>query len=208
MKSARSAMRDASTIMLFSARAPAAQLESLRWTRHAVGFYVSSSPVRVSGDEQGGMAVRKLVCAALVSFTSAGVVALAQDVGTDARTKTRITVEDGKDVTVTGCIGRTADGNFTLTHGAGKDGVLGSYVLVADDGELDDLKDHVGHRVEIKGKAADQGDGRLQIKSETEVRTHEGDRKKRASTTNVEGDLNGLPYLGVKSVRMLASVCP
>ena len=95
-----------------------------------------------------------------------------------------------------------------LTNGTGKDGVEGSYMLVANGDELDDIKDHVGHRVEVKGKAADRGDGRLKIESESEVRTSEGDRRKRESTTNVEGDLAGLPYLGVKAVRMLASVCP
>ena len=152
--------------------------------------------------------MRNFVCATLVSVLSGGVVAFAQDVVQDARSKTRITVEEGKDVTVTGCVARTAEGNLTLTHGAGKDGGVGVYLLLAEGGALDDLKDHVNHRVEIKGKAADRGDGRLKIKSESEVRTSEGERKKRESTTNVEGDLGGLPYLGVKSVRMLATVCP
>lgn len=152
--------------------------------------------------------MRNLGCALLVSLFAAGSTGLAQDAVTDSRTKTKITVEDGKNVTVTGCIGRTPEGNFTLTHGAGKDGALNSYILLAEGESQDTLKDHVGHRVEIRGKAADQGDGRLQIKSESEVRTSEGDRKKRESTTKVRGDLEGLPYLGVKSVRMLASVCP
>ena len=151
--------------------------------------------------------MRKLVCAMLVSLFSAGA-ALAQDVVKDTKTKTKITVEDGKDITVTGCVTRSADGSLTLTQAAGKDGALGSYVLVADGDAQDELKDHVGHRVEIKGKAADKGDGKLKIKSESEVRSTAGERKKRESTTEVAGDLEGLPFLGVKSVRMLASVCP
>jgi hypothetical protein len=133
---------------------------------------------------------------------------MAQDAAKDTKTKTKITVEDGKDVTLTGCVARSHEGNFMLTNGTGKDGVEGSYMLVANGDELDDIKDHVGHRVEVKGKAADRGDGRLKIETESEVRNGEGDRKKRESTTSVEGDLVGLPYLGVKSVRMVASVCP
>jgi hypothetical protein len=152
--------------------------------------------------------VRNLVCAVLVSVVGAGAAAVAQDAGKDTKSKTRITVEDGKDVTLTGCVSRSHQGDFMLTHAAGKEGAEGGYLLVANGDELDDLKDHVGHRVEIKGKAADRGDGRLKIKTESEVRNTEGDRKKRESTTNVEGDLAGLPYLGVKSVRMLATVCP
>lgn len=148
--------------------------------------------------------MRHLRSAIVVCFLSAATAALAQDVS--EKTKTKITVEDGKDVTVTGCIRRTSEGNLTLVHGAGKDGPVGSYILVGDD--LDDLDDHVGHRVELKGTAVDQGDGRLKIKSASEVRTSGGDRKKRESTTSVEGNLEGLPYLGVKSVRMLANVCP
>jgi hypothetical protein len=152
--------------------------------------------------------VRNLVCAIVMSLVGSGAAALAQDQTTDAKTKTRITVEDGRAVMVTGCVDRTSEGTLILTHGAGKDGALNSYILVADGDDKGDLREHVGHRVEIKGKAADQGDGRLKIKTESEVRTSEGDRRKRESTTNVQGDLGGLPYLGVRSVRMLASVCP
>ena len=148
--------------------------------------------------------MRNLVCAVAVSVFAAGAVGLAQD----SKTKTKITVEDGKDVTVVGCVDRSSEGHFRLSHGANKEGTVGSYLLVASGDALDDLKDHLGHRVEIKGKAADKGDGRLKIKTESEVRTNDGDRKKRESTTSVEGALDGLPYLGVKSVRMLASVCP
>lgn len=109
---------------------------------------------------------------------------------------------------VTGCVARSSEGEFSLTHAAGKNGPLGSYVLVAEGGEKDALGDHVGHRVEIKGKAADRGDGEVTIKTQSEVRSGDGDKKKRESTTRVKGDLDGLPLLGVKSVRMLATVCP
>jgi hypothetical protein len=117
--------------------------------------------------------------------------------------KTTVIVEDGKEMTVTGCVTRAADGGYTLTHAAGKDGVVGGYILSrlgdGDDDALDKLKDHVGHRIEVKGKAADRGEGRLRI---------ETDNKRTETKSEVKGDLAGLPFLGVKSTRMLATVCP
>ena len=44
--------------------------------------------------------------------------------------------------------------------------------------------------------------------TETERRDTDGDKSKTTSKAEVKGDLKGLPYLGVKDVRMLASVCP
>ena len=78
-------------------------------------------------------------------------------------------VEDGKDLTVTGCVGRNPDGGYTLTNAAGKDGPTGSYILASLKGDdaVDDVKDHVGHRVEIKGKAADKGDGRIRVETDS-----------------------------------------
>ena len=116
--------------------------------------------------------------------------------------KTRLIVEDGKELTVTGCVGRNPDGGYTLTSAAGKDGPTGSYILARlkdDDDEFEDLKDHVGHRVEIKGKAADKGDGRIKV---------ETDSGKTETKSEMKGDLSGMPYLGIKSFRMVASVCP
>ena len=139
-----------------------------------------------------------------ISFTIAsmvlagGLVLSAQD-----KPKTKVIVEDGKEMTVTGCVTRNADGGLAITHTAGKDGAVGSYILArlgsSDDDELDSLKDHVGHRMEIKGKAADKGDGRLKIETEN---------KRTESRSEVKGDLDGMPFLGVKSSRMLATVCP
>lgn len=133
--------------------------------------------------------------AALALTTAA---AAAQD-----KSKSLVIVEDGKEVTLTGCVQRNPDGGYALTNAAGKDGIVGSYILARLDNDsddaLDDLKDHVGHRVEIKGKAADRGDGKIRVKT---------DSGKTESKSEVKGDLSGLPYLGVKSSRMIASVCP
>jgi len=150
--------------------------------------------------------VRNLMCAVLVSFVGVGTSALAQDVV--SKSKTTVSIDSGKEVALTGCVTRSGEKDFSLTNAAGKDGALGSYILVAQGDDREDLARHVGHRVEIKGKAVDQGDGKLTMKTESEVRTSDGDKKKRESTTKVKGDLDGLPFLGVKSVRMLATVCP
>ena len=137
----------------------------------------------------------------LASLVLAGGLTLAAQDG-DRLPKTKVIVEDGKEITVTGCIERNVDGGYTITHATGKEGVVGSYFLARLDGsdnELNGLKDHVGHRMEVKGKAADRGEGKLRV--ETENRRTE-------TKAEVKGDLGGLPFLGVKSVRMLASVCP
>ena len=138
-----------------------------------------------------GIFAAATIATALVAGASA-----AQD-----KSKTRIVVEDGKEMTVTGCVGRNPDGGFTLTNAAGKDGAAGSYILARmdDDDAYEDLKDHVGHRVEIKGKAADKGEGRIKVKT---------DSGKTETKSEMKGDLSGLPFLGVKSARMIASVCP
>jgi hypothetical protein len=150
--------------------------------------------------------VRNLLCASLVLLLSTGSSVLAHD--QVKKSKTTVSVDSGKEITVTGCVARSDNDQFTLTHAAGKDGTVGPYILVVSDDDRDDLSKHVGHRVEIRGKAADKGDGKVTVKTEREIKTSDGDKKKTESTTKVKGDLDGLPFLGVKSVRMLATVCP
>jgi hypothetical protein len=133
---------------------------------------------------------------------ASGLALAAQDGDRDRLPKTKVIVEEGKEITVTGCIERNPDGGYTITHATGKEGVVGSYILARLDGaddELSGMKDHVGHRVELKGRAADRGEGKLRILTEN---------RRTETRAEVKGDLGGLPYLGVKSARMLASVCP
>lgn len=150
--------------------------------------------------------MRKLMLNVAVAIVASGAIAAAQEI--ESKTKTKITVKDGKEVTVTGCVARNANGDYKLTNVAGKDGVLLDYLLVPGEEDDLDLDDRIGHRVEIKGKAADKGDGKVKIETRSEVGTSGGDTRKRQSKTEVEGDLQGLPYLGVKSIRTLATVCP
>ena len=144
------------------------------------------------------------LCYALIALTAGVVQMSAQE--TAQKTQSKVSVEDGKSITVTGCVARSPDGGYTLTNVANKAGALGSYMLTLEDD--DDVKDHVGHRVEIEGKAADKGTGRIKVETKNESTAADGDKSKTTSTAEVKGDLKGLPYLGVKKVKMLASVCP
>jgi len=135
-------------------------------------------------------------------FASAALLAAATLASAQDKSKTRIIVEDGKEMTLTGCVQRNADGGYTLTNAAGKDGASSSYILARlddEEDEFDKLKDHVNHRVEIAGKAADKGDGRIKVVT---------DSGKTETKSEMKGDLSGMPFLGVKDLRMIASVCP
>ena len=143
----------------------------------------------------------KLCYTALAVVLATGL-AIAQS--SDQKSTTKVKVDEGKSITVTGCVERDADGTYTLTNVANKDGARGSYLLAATgDNDLDNIDKHVGHRVEIEGKAADQGKGKIKVESKAE-----GTSGKTESKSEIQGDLKGIPYLGVKSLRMIASVCP
>ena len=148
--------------------------------------------------------MRKLGYSLVAAIMACGLVQ-AQEVERARKSETKVSVEDGRSIKATGCVERNADGGYTLTNVANKDGAMGSYILAADN---DDLKDHVGHRVEISGTAADKGKGKVTVETKTESRDTDGDKSKTTSKAEVKGDLKGLPYLGVKDVRKLASVCP
>ena len=140
------------------------------------------------------------VCAATVCLASLGAAPQQTEM------KSKIEVKDGKSVDVTGCIAPMASGTgFMLTNVADKNGAMHSYMLVADDG---DLSKHVGHRVQITGKAADRGDGKVEVDTKTKTKVEHGDDKKTHSKSTVKGDMPGVAYLGVKSVKMIAAVCP
>jgi hypothetical protein len=85
--------------------------------------------------------------------------ALACSVGLAAQTATvksesKVDVKNGKEVTVTGCLARSASGTaYLLNNVEGKDVTSKSYILVGDD-----LDAHIGHFIEIKGKASNIGD--------------------------------------------------
>jgi hypothetical protein len=119
-------------------------------------------------------------------------------------TKSTVTVKDGKSVNVTGCVVPTSGGTgFMLTNVADKTGALHNYMLVSDD---NDLAKHVGHRVRIEGKVTDRGDGKVKIETKTKTKVEDGPDKESTSKSEIEG--TGPSYLGVRSVKMIAAVCP
>ena len=136
----------------------------------------------------------KLICATL-GVAAMCAVALGAQTGT-TETKTKIDVKDGKEVKITGCLERNPGSGYMLTDRAG--GL--KYVLVTND----DLSKHLGHRIEVKGKAADKGDAKVKI--ESTVGTSGNDKKE--TTSEVKGtDMAGMRYLGVKSVKMISANC-
>ena len=133
---------------------------------------------------------------------------LAAAQATSIERKTKIEVKDGDDVTLTGCLERHDDPTgavaFRLTNVADKEGRLSSYLLVDEE---DDLEEHVGHLVEIKGEAADHDDGRIRVETKTKV-ARDGARDTTTRTTEeTAGDLRGIPILEVDDVRMIRPDC-
>jgi hypothetical protein len=88
---------------------------------------------------------------------------------------------------------------------ADKRNELHSYLLVGEDG---DLQNHVGHMVEVKGKAADRDDGKVKVKTKTKIDREHADDIKTESKSELKGDLIGLPLLGVRDVKMIRPTCP
>ncbi len=128
-----------------------------------------------------------IVAAALAASTAA-----AQS--TTVKEKTKVEVKGGKNVTIRGCLDRSSGGGYLLTDSEG--GL--KYALVTDD----DLSSHVGHRVEVRGKAADKGDARVKIEHSVGTGGQTAETK-----TDVPGDQTALPYLGVRSVKNIAGSC-
>jgi len=128
--------------------------------------------------------------------------------------KSKVTVKDGKDVDVTGCVasaGRAGDG-YLLTNVADKKGTRPDYLLVADDDDLSkaltkDLAKHVGHRMQISGKATDH-DGKVEIETKTKTKVEHGDDQETHTKSTQKGDIPGTDYLSVKSMKMIAATCP
>jgi hypothetical protein len=126
----------------------------------------------------------------------------------ESKTESKIAVKDGKDVTVTGCLEPTASGSpgYMLTDVRGdhdsKDAAQ-TYMLV---GHSDELNAHVGHLVEIKGKATDK-DGKVEVKSKTTVDRENAKDTATETKSVAKGDLTGMPFIGVKSVKMIRNTC-
>jgi hypothetical protein len=143
----------------------------------------------------------------LIGIASALALASTVALGAQTESKSKITVKDGQEVTVTGCVEPNASGTgYMLTHVADKKGTMHNYMLASDEGG--DLKKHVGHRMQIEGKVADKGDGKVKVETKTKTKVENGDDKETHSKSEVHGDMDGMRFLGVKSMKMIAASCP
>ena len=142
----------------------------------------------------------KLIGAAFGVAVLCAVGAGAQTQTTKTETKQKIEIKEGKEIKVVGCLEKSGAGGYMLT--STESGRM-KYALVTND----DLAKHVGHRVEVRGKATDKGDAKVTI--ETKVGTSgsaSADDTKDKTKTTLEGDLD-LRYLGVKSIKMISTSC-
>jgi hypothetical protein len=139
----------------------------------------------------------KLFCAlGIAALCAAG----AQAQTTQRTEKEKVEIKDGKDVTVSGCLERDPAGGFMLT--SAETGGL-KYMLVTND----DLAKHVGHRVEVKGKATDKGDAKMKVETKVKTDGSHSDSKERTTTSEMKGDMPNMHYLGVKSLKMISESC-
>ena len=144
-----------------------------------------------------------VVGTALAALTGATVAAQVK-----AKTETKVEAKGGKEVHLTGCV-EPASGPaaYMLTNVATSEKtpeIVHNYYLV---GKTDDLEKHIGHVLEIDGKALDRGKGELEVETKTKIeREHAPDTKEKRKT-EIAGDSAPLPFLDVTSVKMLRASC-
>lgn len=146
--------------------------------------------------------MKRLILGTALAFATTVGLAAQQ---TTVKQKTTVDVKDGKDVTVTGCVERATSGpGFVLTRVESNRTSTPFYTLVGEDASLGG---HLGHLVEIKGKATDVGDdGKVEVTTKTKVEREHGDDSHTKTKTKIEGATE-IPFLGVKSVKMLRDTC-
>jgi hypothetical protein len=140
-----------------------------------------------------------MACALAVAAIS--VVSLAAQ--SEVKRTTKVEVKDGKDITTTGCVNRTTDGRYSLTSVGGEV----QYMLVGHE----NMSKHLGHRIQVRGKATDLGDAavKTETKTSTKVDVANGpdEHSNRTTTTEQKGNVPGIPLLDVDSVKTLAHSC-
>lgn len=142
------------------------------------------------------MRMRYIVSAAALAGLMCATGAAAQSGTTERTERTKIEIKGGKDVTKKGCLERSgASTDYVLTDDSGRL----QYALVTND----DLSKYVNQRVEVKGRAADRGDGKVKIEHKAEGTSGE----KSESKVEAKGDATFLPYLGLKSIKTIGSSC-
>ena len=155
------------------------------------------------------------------------VLALACGVGLSAqsakvKSETEVSVKDGKNVTVTGCLERAVSGTgFVLTSTEGKDVESRHYLLVGKDDAMVNQNDFDKALKRIDVETSDyymlgyyssnpdptRRTRKVEVKTKTKVERENADDKETESKTQMQGDLADVPYLGVKSVKTIRESC-
>jgi len=139
---------------------------------------------------------KRLISAVTLSVLGCAVAVTAQTGTSERKEKTKIEIKDGRDVALTGCLERSSGvTNYVLTDEVGDL----KYAVVTDD----DLGRYVNRRVEIKGRAADRGDGKVKIERKTEGTSG----RETESKVEAKGDTTVLPFLGLKSIKSVGPSC-
>jgi hypothetical protein len=165
-----------------------------------VQYQTAAPPVFEQSDGRGFM-MKTVVVIGIATMCVAALSAQTQETKTTTRTK--VETKGGKDTRVVGCIERGAGGDYTLTRVRGGASAPSQYALISSD----DLSKHVGHRMEIHGKAVMNGKGKVVVESTTKTEADHG--KDQESKSKLEGTAGVLdmPVLGVKSMKMISSSC-
>jgi 23S rRNA G2445 N2-methylase RlmL len=138
----------------------------------------------------------------LAAVCTAGLTAQTQE--TQTTTKTKVEIKGGKNVTVTGCLEQRSNGDYVLADARDSSrSERSQYALVTNQ----DLSKHVGERVEIKGKAVTNTDGKVSIESKTKTEVENGDDRETQSKSEGTSGAFDMPYLGVHSIKTLSSSC-
>jgi hypothetical protein len=147
--------------------------------------------------------VTTAVAIGLAAMCFAGLTAQTQETQTTTKTKTEI--KGGKEVAVIGCLERRSNGDYVLTEVRDNSRLEqhSRYALVTSQ----DLSKHVGERVEIRGKAVTDGDGKVSVESKTKTEVENGkDQETKTKTEGTSGAFD-LPFLGVRSMKTVSSSC-
>jgi hypothetical protein len=129
----------------------------------------------------------------------------AQTQETKTTTNTKIEVKGGKDVSVIGCLERRPSGNYILTDVAHESRRTdpSRYALLTSE----DLSKHVGERVEIRGKAVVNGDGKVSVESKTKTEVENGKDLETKTKTEGTSGMSDMPLIGMTSMKTLSSSC-
>ena len=120
-------------------------------------------------------------------------------------TKTKIEIKDGKDVTVPVASRRERRERSTCSRTSPTNRRLHSYVLCRTTPICRNTA-VIGLRSKVRPR--NRGDGKIKTETKTTLKIDNGTDKETKAKSEVKGDLAGLPYLGVKSLKMVAASCP